>query len=162
MHDYQDVIAEHGASISRAVASYAAPGAVRDDLSQDVAVALLRALPTFEGRGSLRGFVLRVVHRVCLRAVLRHRRLTLLEPDTPVPDPGPSPDLVLDARMRHERLYTAIRALPLPYRQALLLTLEDLAQSEIATILGISENAVSIRVHRGKQQLKTQLGRKDG
>ena len=55
------------------------------------------------------------------------------------------------------RLMTAIRELPVGFRQVLTLALEDLSQREIAEALGITENAVAIRIHRARRLLKSRL-----
>ena len=67
----------------------------------------------------------------------------------------------LEAAMgRHEgkRALVALYDLPDPYKEVLMLRyVEGLAPREIATILGESENAVSVRVHRGLKKLRAIL-----
>jgi RNA polymerase sigma-70 factor (ECF subfamily) len=157
---YQQVIKAHGPAIARAIASYARPGSARDDLSQEVALALITALPRFRADGSLRAFVLRVAHQVCLRQVIRDRKEVADLPDL-VSNALPADEVASSAQERN-RLMTAIRALPLTYRQTLVLALEDLSHREIANALGISENAVGIRIHRAKSLLKQELGECNG
>ena len=49
------------------------------------------------------------------------------------------------------------------YREAILLRyVDDLSIQEIATIVGESENVVSVRIHRGIQQVKTEYKKKNG
>ena len=55
------------------------------------------------------------------------------------------------------RLTALIRELPVGLRQVLTLALEDLPQREIAEALGITENAVAIRLHRARRLLKSRL-----
>ena len=55
------------------------------------------------------------------------------------------------------RLLAAIRELPVGLRQALTLALEELPQREIAEVLGVTENAVAIRMHRARRLLKARL-----
>lgn len=63
-----------GPALARVVASYAPPGSNREDLAQEVAMALVRALPAFRGQASLKTYVLRIAHNICLRQVMRKRR----------------------------------------------------------------------------------------
>ncbi len=57
-----------------------------------------------------------------------------------------------------EKLLEAIRGLPLIYREPLLLKhSEDLSYARIAEILGISENAVQVRVFRARKILQKRL-----
>jgi RNA polymerase sigma-70 factor (ECF subfamily) len=65
----------------------------------------------------------------------------------------------LDAAEEAERLLLAVRSLPSRYREPLLLRhARDLSYVEIGTILGISENAVQVRIFRARQMLKGKLG----
>ncbi len=147
------VRAAHGPALARVVASYAPPGPEREDLAQEVAAALIRAFRTFRAEASVRTFALRVAHNVCLRHTLR-RRKQAGEPLHEVVDPRPSPEASAVRREQGERLMAAIRQLPVGLRQVLTLTLEDLPQREIGSLLGITENAVAIRMHRARRLLK--------
>jgi RNA polymerase sigma-70 factor (ECF subfamily) len=53
---------------------------------------------------------------------------------------------------------TAVRDLPLPLRQVAVLTLEGLAPQDIAAVLGITANAVAIRLSRAREALRSRLG----
>ena len=55
------------------------------------------------------------------------------------------------------RLLSAMQELPIGLRQVLTLALEKLPQGEIADVLGITENAVAIRMHRARRLLRTLL-----
>jgi len=145
-----------GPALSRVVASYAPPGADRDDLAQEVSAALVQALHRFRGDASLKTFALRVAHNVCLRHSLRRRKWQL-DSDVELVDPRASPESTAAQRQRENHLLVAIRQLPVGLRQVLALALEDLSHREIGEVLGISENAVGIRMHRARAALKTQL-----
>lgn len=57
-------------------------------------------------------------------------------------------------------VHQALRRLPIDDREVLRLwAWEDLRPAEIAEVLGITPNAVSIRLHRAKGRLATALGR---
>ncbi len=57
-----------------------------------------------------------------------------------------------------ESLLAAIRRLPLDYRQVVTMVLDELPQTEIAAVLGISESNVAVRLHRARKLLRQQLG----
>lgn len=64
----------------------------------------------------------------------------------------------LDTSEEAEKLLQAIRGLPARYREPLLLRhARDLSYAEIGAILGISENAVQVRVFRARQMLKSKV-----
>ena len=51
-----------------------------------------------------------------------------------------------------------MRSLPLGARQVLVLTLEGLTHAEIAEVLGLAENVVSVRLNRARAALRVRLG----
>jgi len=157
-----DVLNEHGPALVRVVANYAAPGPDRDDLRQDVLVAIHRALPRFRGEASLRTFVLRIAHNRGASFAVKRNPALPTEDDPHFVDPGRSPEEELEQRRRWERLTSGLRQLPLNQRQALSLALEGLPHREIAAVLGVSENAVAVRLHRARRALRELLGADDG
>src|SRR5579859_3426174 len=115
-------MAEHGASLWRVIASYAPPGAERDDLAQEVLLAVWQALPRFRGESSPRTFLLRVAHNRGLSHAWRRSRRPAEEP-VEVPDPKPSLDEQAAAHQQAERFLRHLRSLPLGQRQVLALAL---------------------------------------
>ena len=119
-------------------------------------MALVRALSTFRGESSLKTYVLRIAHNVCLRQVMRQRRWRV-DPIGEVADSAASAERRAIRRQEEARLLAAIRELPVGLRQVLTLTLEELPQREIADMLGVTENAVAIRMHRARRLIKARL-----
>ena len=62
MPELAHVLAEYGPSLGRVVAAYAGSSADREDLAQEIALALVRALSRYRGESSLRTYVLRIAH----------------------------------------------------------------------------------------------------
>lgn len=55
---------------------------------------------------------------------------------------------------------TLIQKVKEPYRTALIMRhIDDLSVKDIASMLGVSVNVISVRVHRGMEQLRTLLAR---
>lgn len=151
------MLREHWRALSRAAAGYTPPGAERDDLVQDIALAVLDAVPRFRGESGIKTYVLRVAHNVGLRHALRRKRRGEV-PETEAADASDDPERLLDRRRGSERLAAAIRSLPLGARQVLALALEDMSHAEMAEVLGIRENAVAVRLTRARQALRERLG----
>ncbi len=64
-------------------------------------------------------------------------------------------------RFDGKRALAALKELPDPYRETLALRyVEGLSPGEIGKIVGESENAVSVRIHRGLKKLKLLLEKK--
>lgn len=150
---------ELNAALKRVAASYLPAGPERDDLAQEIALALHLALPQFRGESSLRTFALRIAHNVALRHVTRQRARDRRETaeDLERADAAPGPEARLSEKRSSERLLRAVRALPLSLRAVITLALEELSGPEISQVLGISENAVHIRLHRARAQLRASL-----
>jgi RNA polymerase sigma-70 factor (ECF subfamily) len=136
---------------------YAPPGPDRDDLQQEIAIALVSALPKFRGDSSLRTYVLRVAHNCGVRRITRRRAAHVPLDEREHAGATPSPEQCTAARQEVEQLASAIRELPLGMRQVMVLTLEGLSQREIAEVLGLDDNAVSVRLHRARSALAQRL-----
>ncbi|HVY48986.1 MAG TPA: sigma-70 family RNA polymerase sigma factor [Minicystis sp.] len=149
------LMAQHGPGLSRVVASYARPGADHDDLAQEVALAIWRALPTFRGESSERTFVFRIAHLRGLTFVARRRPPA--EEGREIEDQRPGPEREADGRERVARLFAAMRRLPVSYRQVLTLALEEMPHAEIAVCLGIAEGNVAVRLSRARAALRREL-----
>lgn len=156
---FEAVLDAHGPALSRLAGGYASDTGDRDDLVQEILLALWGALPRFRGECSERTFVMRVAHNRCM-AHLRDRGqrwLGLGEAEV-VRDPSPDPHARAEAEERHLRLTRAIRQLPRIHREAVMLHLEGLSHREIGEVVGATENNVGVRLNRARAQLKSLLG----
>lgn len=155
----EDVLREHGPMLSRIAGSYEHERGRREDLLQEMSLAVWRALPRWRGDASLRTFIARVAHN---RAVdfLSRRRIREDELDEHHPDPHPAADPLhqAEAQQRRRDLLDAVRHLPLGQRQVVVLALEGFSQREIGEALGQQENTVAQRLSRARRQLREWLG----
>lgn len=138
------------------------------DALQDAFLQAFKALPRFAGQSALGTWLHRIVVNAALMR-LRHRRSRPEEPIEPmlptfledghqthpsVPWPE-SCETLLARREVRELVRESIDRLPESYRTVLLLRdIEELDTAETADILGISENAVKVRLHRARQALR--------
>ena len=156
--DADEVVREFAPALARVAASYERDPALRDELLQEVLIAVVSALPRLKQAGSLKPFVFRVAHNRCLTHVTqRMRERAKQEPLDELAAKTPDQEQALIERERSHRLLEAIRQLALPYRQVMTLILEDMSYDEIAEALAISVANVGVRVNRAKQQLKVLL-----
>jgi len=156
------ILGEHGAAISRLAYSYEAVAGIREELVQEIALAIWQALPHFRGECSERTFVFRIAHNRGLTHVGRRRPPQqslddLEEADEPA-DPGPHPDEQLAQINQRERLGSAVQSLPVGHKQMIVLMLEGLSHAEIGEVLGITENNVAVRLTRARKALKEEMG----
>lgn len=144
--------------MSRLAYGYEKVASVREELTQEIALAIWQALPHFRGECSERTFVYRIAHNRGLTHACRRRPEN--EPLDDLPgtfepvDPRPRAEEQLAISSQHDRLRSAIQRLPLSYRQVVMLMLEELSHAEIAEILGITESNVAVRMNRARKALK--------
>lgn len=154
----QRVMREHGSMLARFAAGFERDRHQRDDLMQDIMIALWQALPSFRGEASLKTFVMAVAHRRCASHVMKATREPRHEDlDESLADTEPGPEAMVRLSQQQERLLAAVRSLPLGQRQLALLALEGMRYEEIAATLGISDNNVGVRLNRAKAALKALL-----
>jgi RNA polymerase sigma factor (sigma-70 family) len=156
--DINEVVAKHGPLILRVVASYEEDPHRAADLAQETLIAVWTALHKFRGEASLRTFVARIAHNRCVSHVIREarqHRTTELTEELPSSVEGPEEAAI--AADRRDRLLLAVRRLPFAYRAAVTLALEELSPLEIAEVLGLSANAVAIRLTRARGLLRKML-----
>ncbi|MGD0214469.1 MAG: sigma-70 family RNA polymerase sigma factor [Terriglobales bacterium] len=156
--EYERLWAEFGASVGRLASSYESRAHAREDLLQDIRLAIWTALPRFRGDASLRTFVFRIAHNRALTHVWQRKKAGQPEESEEVVDERENPEASAIQTANRLRLVEAIRGLPIPFRQVLTLALEDLTHAEIAAVLGISENNVAVRMNRARNLLKEILG----
>lgn len=158
MATLEQVLADYGPALVRIASSYERDRSLRDELVQEIAVAVWRSLPNLQDAQRLRPFVFRIAHNRAVSHVARQAsRPRQDELSEALPDRGPDPEARLLAKERSDRLVEAVRALPLPYRQVITLVLEDLSYDEIGEALGLTVTNVGVRINRAKAQLKAML-----
>lgn len=143
------------------------------DAFQDAMVAVYRSIGSFEATAMLSTWLHRIVVNAALmklRAKRRRPEETDIEPYLPKfredghqLEPSAPWETAEDILQREETralVREAIEQLPDPYRIVLhLRDIEEMSTEETAAILGITQNAVKIRLHRARQALRTLLDR---
>lgn len=154
----EDVLREHGAMLARIAGSYERDLARRQDLLQEISLALWKAIPRFRGEASLRTFVARIAHYRAVDHLTRARRQREDELDEHLPDPDADPLGSAEVDERRMDLLGAVRKLPLGQRQVVVLALEGFSLRETGEALGLEENTVAKRLSRSRRQLREWLG----
>jgi RNA polymerase sigma-70 factor, ECF subfamily len=149
---------EYGASLARFAAGFESDPTTREDLVQDICLAIWRALPRFRGDCSERTFLFRIAQNRGLTHRLRHGRTSweTTDPDD-LSDPRSNPEQEAMEKDQRDRLATAIRLLPDLHRTAVLLFLEGFSHREIAAVVGTSDGNVAVRLTRARQRLRELL-----
>ncbi len=151
---FRALTAEYGPALQRLARGTEADEARQQDLVQEILVALWQALPSFEGRSSMRTWVYRVAHNVAVSHVVKSQRDRLsravaLDDDALVANAARE----AEGRDAVSRLAALVRALRPADAQVILLYLEGLGHDEIAEVTGMSPGNVAVKVHRIKAAL---------
>ncbi len=140
----------YASAIRRLCAAYAPTASDREDLFQEIFLAIWRALPNYRGLASPRTWLYRIAHNVALtwqsRDRRRHSHETALTDDVP---PG-TPDIDL----RRLALKRAIGQMNPVDRTVTVLWLEGLSAAEIEQVTGIKAGTVAVRLSRIRKQLR--------
>ena len=145
---FAELMESYAGPIRRLCAVYAASAADRDDLWQDIFVAVWRALPGYRRDASVRTWLYRIAHNVALtwQARDRRRRSREVHLDADVPDAD-------EVDLRRVALNRAIAQMNPVDRTFTLLWLEGLTASEIEGVTGVKSATVAVRLSRIRKQL---------
>jgi RNA polymerase sigma-70 factor (ECF subfamily) len=141
------------------------------DAVQEAFVCAFKALSSFEGQCRLSTWLHRITVNACLMRLRRKERKPEESIDGLLPGYQADGHTVEQfrpwdesplARLERDETRALVRScidrLPETYRTALLLRdIEEMDADEAATLLGVTPNALKIRVHRARQALRTLL-----
>jgi len=156
---FERCYADYGAALRRLARVYAPTPADLDDLTQDIWLAIWRALPSFRGDCSERTYLYRIAHNrgLTFRSRTASRRLSPLDEHPHLTDPRGAPDADVEAAARAGHLLAAVRSLADPLKLVVALHLEGMSNREIAEVTGLSVGNVAVRLTRARQTLRERL-----
>ncbi len=151
--EFADVYQQHLRAVSAYLARRVAPGDVEDLASDVFAIAWRKRAAVAPGEE------LPWLYRIASYQVANHRRRAAMRVKLlgvlTAPDSAPAADAFLDA---DPQLADAWSRLPARHREVLgLVVLDGVSVADAALALGISANAISIRLHRAKRALAQAL-----
>jgi len=168
---YARLVELHGPALLATARRLLGSEAEAEDAVQETFLSAFRNLARFEGKARLSTWL----HRIAVNASLMRLRSRRRRPESSIEEllprfeedghPSEPPQRwreLVGAELEREETAGIVRAaidrLPEGYRVALVLRdLEGLDTAETARALDISENAVKIRLHRGRQALRNLL-----
>jgi RNA polymerase sigma-70 factor (ECF subfamily) len=133
----------------------------QDDLFQDVLLQVWSSIPAFRGVAKETTWIYRVAFNTALAWSRGERRRregheTFLKFDVS-PQSQPSHAEALPEQEIVAQLYAAIRQLPKVDASLALMHLDGLSYSEMAEVLGISENYIGVKLNRIRLQLAEKM-----
>ena len=150
---FEQLLDRYAPALRRLCSAYRRDPGDRQDLFQEIAVALWTALPRFRADSSERTWLYRIAHNVALtdtaRRQSKRRREVQIDEHPPPPSAPESP--------RRAELLDAVQRLEPVDRELALLYLEGLSTREIGDVLGITEGNAAVRLTRLRQRLTQML-----
>ena len=153
--DFTHIYATHFASVFRLCKGYVnGDQATAQDLAQEVFIKVWQHRTEFRGESALSTWIYKVAVNTCLlqlrQAATHQKRQTyLLTERAEEADEGQLQ--TTDERL--EQLYASIQQLDHGARLIILLVLDGVPYEEIATIVGIAEPLLRVKIHRIKKRL---------
>jgi RNA polymerase sigma-70 factor (ECF subfamily) len=162
---FREVYEENVELVVRTLRRTGVPASAIDDVAQEVFLAVHRALPTWEGRSSLRTWI----YRVARNAALNHGRSARRRPDG-APTAGADeiahgsadPEAIASTHQALAALQSLLDRIDEPKREVLaLIDLEELSAPEVAELLAIPLNTVYSRLRLARAELERLLAEGD-
>ncbi len=148
MAEFEEIYQQYSPQIFRVCMGYVNDADQARDLVQDTFIAVWRNLASFRNDSKISTWIFRIATNNCLRAIEKSKRLIKTELPVNLPEIiEESPEEKL------QFLYRCIAELEEIDRILISLVLEDLPQAEIASIVGLSNANVRVKVHRIKEKL---------
>lgn len=150
-------LADHAGLMWKVVRAFSAVPEDQQDLLQEIALQLWRSLPAFRREAKESTWIYRVAFNTALiwkrgetRRHSKHEKFIELNVASENAAAALDDQLV-------EKLYVAIRQLPVLDASLALMHLDGVSYREMSEVLGITESNVGVRLNRIRKQLATML-----
>ncbi|WP_408009040.1 sigma-70 family RNA polymerase sigma factor [Pseudalkalibacillus sp. A8] len=149
---------QFGEKLTRLAYTYVKDWGKAEDIVQEAFVACYTKLDTFRGESSVKTWIYRITINRChdYHRTWSFRNLQFTDKISRwIKGDTHTPEADLIAKDESEALAKQVLALPLKYREVLLLYyFEELSIQEISLMLLTNESTIKTRLHRGRQLLK--------
>lgn len=147
MH-FENLYNTYWAKIFRLCMGYVNDHALAQDLAQETFITVWQQLPKFRNESNISTWIFRIASNTCLRQLEKDKKLRKTELPYQL-----KADETISLEPQLQFLYRCISELPETERIIMSLELEDVKQSEIAKIVGLSEGNIRVKIHRIKATL---------
>jgi RNA polymerase sigma-70 factor (ECF subfamily) len=124
------------------------------DVTQEIFITVWQKLGQFRNQSAIGTWIFRIASNYCLRQLEKQNRMPFGEMPIDLEDKSPP-----DTESQVQLLYRCIAELPEIDRIIISLELEDIKQAEIASITGLSETNIRVKVYRIKEKLSQKFKR---
>ncbi|HUH26958.1 sigma-70 family RNA polymerase sigma factor [Gelidibacter sp.] len=142
---FKEIYNHYWPKIFRLCMGYVNDHALAQDLAQDTFIIVWEQLPKFRNESSIGTWIYRIASNRCLRQLETNKRIQTSELPFQIKQETPA-----SIEPEIQFLYACVSELPETDRIIISLELEDIKQSEIAKIVGLSEGNIRVKIHRIK------------
>src|SRR5476651_1853943 len=143
MTDFEEIYTKYSPQIFRVCMGYINDHEQAKDLTQETFISVWKNLSSFKNESKISTWIFRIATNNCLRAIEKSKRI--LTTELPLNIAATVEDNLDDKLVF---LYCCIAELEEIERMIISLVLEDLPQPEIASIIGISDGNLRVKIHR--------------
>lgn len=122
------------------------------DLAQEIFIKVWQNLEGFRNESSISTWIYRITVNTCLLSLRKTKTIAISNRLNYIESINDASNHE-DKEIKLNQLYRCINKLNKENKSIILLELEDLNQKEIAEIMGLSHEAVRVRIHRIKNEL---------
>jgi RNA polymerase sigma-70 factor (ECF subfamily) len=159
-HTFNQWLGQHKALLFKVVRAYAVTAMDQDDLFQEIIIQVWHSIPTFRQQSSITTWIYRIALNTAIKWANKERKYTQ-STETLDELPPILQESVIQIDERLTWLYEEIYKLDEIDRSLTLLFLDGFSYKEMATILGITESNVGVKINRIKKLLITKSKQQD-
>ncbi|WP_299029237.1 sigma-70 family RNA polymerase sigma factor [uncultured Sulfitobacter sp.] len=150
----------HAAAVARFVRPRVRDLTEADDIVHDTMLSVWRGAAGFQGRCSVRSWILTLARNKTVDHIRKQARVTLADADETQIDDAPDPEVVLGAAQDAARVRACLDKLPERQRAAIHLAFyEDMTCAEVGIVENVPEGTVKSRIFHAKKNLMRCLSR---
>lgn len=157
-------MSQYGRDVMNLAYAYVKSYHQAQDITQDVFLKAYSRMDSFRGDSSVKTWLLTITANRC-RDYLRSwsKKHEQLGEDTMIQDrASEDTERMVMEQINRDSLWNAVKDMPVPYREVVILYYQRvLSTREIADVLGITEQTVRTRLHRGRVMLRDSLEKGD-
>ena len=148
---FKNWLDQHKVLIFKVVRAYAFTAMDRDDLFQEISIQVWNSIRTFRQESTVTTWLYRISLNTAIKWIKKERKNYPAESIDNAQHILQESNYQIDEKL--EWLYTEIQQLDEIDRSITLLMLDNFSYKEMATIIGISESNVGVRINRIKKHL---------
>ncbi|MEQ8472062.1 MAG: sigma-70 family RNA polymerase sigma factor [Marinoscillum sp.] len=149
-HTFESAISANKEAVFRICRIYAVEPLEPEDLFQEVVFQVWKSLESYKGNASINTWIYRIALNVCMSSKLRYEKKKTVQLEGVSFSHAVADD---EDQARFEALKACIKGLNEADKSLIVLYLEELPYSEMATILGLTENHVAVKMKRIRAKL---------